>query len=221
MGKQLWAKLIDVRHLKLRHRRNITHKVVFVLLRQYSHPQWQILHPNLWLLFLISSVYNSQAYWQSKKTISLYSFYCLLPRSHATLPPTLTPLVATDWAWDQEVDLELSVCWSWLLAETADWNKWLCISVPAGNAIQAFGYGIDSTQTKNVSVLDPSTTPKTGADWSTSTTDPPFVTIPKVIGLHRLLHCWGYYVKSIWKMQSKVIIYCVLVNVFDCLNQKY
>ncbi|KAA8592387.1 hypothetical protein FQN60_017842, partial [Etheostoma spectabile] len=47
------------------------------------------------------------------------------------------------------------------------------------NAIQAFGYGIDNVQTKNVSVPGPSATTKTGTEWPASTSEPPFVSIPK------------------------------------------
>ncbi|XP_062272707.1 GDNF family receptor alpha-2-like [Scomber scombrus] len=47
------------------------------------------------------------------------------------------------------------------------------------NAIQAFGYGIDYMQNKNVSVPGPSVTTKTGLDRSTGTSEPPFVIIEK------------------------------------------
>ncbi|KAK9522599.1 hypothetical protein VZT92_019051 [Zoarces viviparus] len=47
------------------------------------------------------------------------------------------------------------------------------------NAIQAFGYGMDNMQNKNVSVPGPSATTKTGSDWSTGTSEAPFDTIPK------------------------------------------
>lgn len=46
-------------------------------------------------------------------------------------------------------------------------------------AIQAFGYGIDNMHTKNASTPGPSATTKMGSDWSTGTSEPPFVTIPK------------------------------------------
>ncbi|KAF0033398.1 hypothetical protein F2P81_013464 [Scophthalmus maximus] len=49
-----------------------------------------------------------------------------------------------------------------------------------GNAIQAFGYGIDNMQNKSMSVPGPSAMTKTGWDWSTGTSEPPFVAIPKV-----------------------------------------
>lgn len=55
---------------------------------------------------------------------------------------------------------------------------------PAGNAIQAFGYGLDSMQNKSASVPAPSATAKTGADWSRITSDPPFDAIPQVGGSH-------------------------------------
>ncbi|XP_054467135.1 GDNF family receptor alpha-2-like [Anoplopoma fimbria] len=47
------------------------------------------------------------------------------------------------------------------------------------NAIQAFSYGMDNMQNKNVSLPGPSATTKTGSDWSTGTSEPPFVTILK------------------------------------------
>lgn len=60
---------------------------------------------------------------------------------------------------------------------------------PAGNAIQAFGYGLDSMQNKSASVPAPSATAKTGADWSRITSDPPFDTIPQVGGSHLCVCC--------------------------------
>lgn len=95
-------------------------------------------------------------------------------------------MVAKEWAKDQEVDLKQSVC---LIAGKAVKSKSLYISVPAGNAIQAFGYGADNTQNKNMTV--PVTSSTTKMDY---TSEPPFVTIPKVIGLlkfaalHEMLH---------------------------------
>ncbi|XP_028434441.1 GDNF family receptor alpha-2 [Perca flavescens] len=47
------------------------------------------------------------------------------------------------------------------------------------NAIQAFGYGIDNMQNKNVSVPGPSATTKMGTDWPAGTSEPPFVSILK------------------------------------------
>lgn len=50
----------------------------------------------------------------------------------------------------------------------------LYISVPAGNAIQAFGYGTDGAQNKDASVPSPSGTAKARLDGSTSTSEPPY-----------------------------------------------
>lgn len=47
------------------------------------------------------------------------------------------------------------------------------------NAIQAFGYGLDSMQNKSASVPDPSVTAKAGADRSKITSKTPFDTIPQ------------------------------------------
>ncbi|KAL6114388.1 gfra2 [Pungitius sinensis] len=47
------------------------------------------------------------------------------------------------------------------------------------NAVQAFGYGIDNMQNKNVSVPGPSAITRTGSDWTTGTIEPTFVIIPK------------------------------------------
>ncbi|KAG7490973.1 GDNF family receptor alpha-2-like [Solea senegalensis] len=47
------------------------------------------------------------------------------------------------------------------------------------NAIQAFGYGIDNMQNKTMSVPGPTAMTKMGWDWSTGSSEPPFVSIPK------------------------------------------
>ncbi|TNN42223.1 GDNF family receptor alpha-2 [Liparis tanakae] len=64
------------------------------------------------------------------------------------------------------------------LSEQSQYSD-LCVGKGDGNAIQAFGYGMDNMQNKNASVPGPSATTKTGSDWSTGTSEPPFVTIPK------------------------------------------
>lgn len=123
-------------------------------------------------LFLISLVYN----WRSNYTGSPYSFYSIPPQSHSLSSQRLG---RGPRSWLRAVCL----C-AGSPAVTAVKNKWLYISVPTGNAIQAFGYGIDNVQNKSVSVPAASVTTKMGSDWSTATSEPPFVTIPKVIRLH-------------------------------------
>lgn len=56
----------------------------------------------------------------------------------------------------------------------------LYVSAPAGNAIQAFGYGADDTQNKNSFLPAPPVMDKDGSDWTTATSEPPLVTMPKV-----------------------------------------
>jgi len=51
------------------------------------------------------------------------------------------------------------------------------LSVPAGNAIQAFGYGMYNTQNKNVTTMSPSATSKTESDWSMGISDHPSVMV--------------------------------------------
>lgn len=62
--------------------------------------------------------------------------------------------------------------------------KWLYVSVPAGNAIQAFGYGIDNTQNKSGPVPGPSATPKPDPVSTQEISENLPVTIPKVKGSH-------------------------------------
>ncbi|CAB1449133.1 unnamed protein product [Pleuronectes platessa] len=50
------------------------------------------------------------------------------------------------------------------------------------SAIQAYGYGIDNMQNKSAPVPGPSAVTKTGWDWSTGTSEPPFVAISKYPG---------------------------------------
>lgn len=117
------------------------------------------------------SVCTSQAYWQSKRTRhTLFTPSFLHPT-----PASIIPSVAKDWARDQEVDLELSVCELASCEDSSQKNKWLYISVPAGNAIQAFGYGTDNMQNKDESVPGPSATVKAGLDGSTSTSEPSYI----------------------------------------------
>uniref|UniRef100_A0A3Q3WE04 GDNF/GAS1 domain-containing protein n=1 Tax=Mola mola TaxID=94237 RepID=A0A3Q3WE04_MOLML len=65
------------------------------------------------------------------------------------------------------------------------------------NAIQAFGYGVDNMQNKNLPA--PSVTANTGSDWSASTLEPPFVTMPKVKGF-ALIDYYYYNVACLCKL---------------------